>query len=120
MAVDILVGQRSTLGAIGPRLDSDYGCPPPTMPADTPGISCFPALQPLLDQLRAGPATPETVADAERILWTQLPALPLYQPQGLVVTTATTNSAFRVTPGPEATGPFTGAQLWKEPKRPKR
>ncbi|MBW0106224.1 ABC transporter substrate-binding protein, partial [Pseudonocardia sp. KRD-291] len=107
-------------GAVGPRLDSDYGCPAPGVPADSPASSCFPALQPLLDQLRAGPADPATVAEAERILWRQLPALPLYQSQGLVVSTPATDVATRVSPGPLPTGPFTGAQRWAEPERPDR
>ncbi len=120
VAVDVLVAPRAVTGAVGPRLDSAYGCPAPGVPADSPASSCFPALQPLFDQLRTGPADPATVAEAERILWTQLPALPLYQPQGLVVSTPATDAATRVTPGPLSTGPLTGAQRWAEPERPDR
>lgn len=96
VAVDVLVAPRAAVGAIGPRLDSDYGCPAAGVPADSPASSCFPALQPLLDQLRAGPADPAAVADAERILWTQLPALPLYQSQGLVISTPAADAATNV------------------------
>ncbi|MDN5918809.1 MAG: ABC transporter substrate-binding protein, partial [Pseudonocardia sp.] len=120
VAVDVLVAPRAVVGAVGPRLDSAYGCPAPGVPADSPASSCFPTLQPLLDQLRVGPADPATVAEVERILWRQLPALPLYQSQGLVVSTPATDAATGVTPGPLSTGPFTGAQGWAEPERPDR
>ena len=53
---------------------------------------------------------------AERVLWTQLPGLPLYQPLGLVVSTPQTDAATGVGPGPLATGPFTGATRWNEPE----
>lgn len=116
VAVDVLVAPRSAYGAIGPRLVSDYGCPPDDVPDDLPGTSCFPALQPLLDQLLTGPADPAVVAEAERVLWRQLPALPLYQNRGLVISNPQTDASTRVTPGPIATGPMTGAKTWGEPE----
>nr|WP_255426318.1 ABC transporter family substrate-binding protein [Pseudonocardia sp. C8] len=115
VAVDIVVAPRPAYGAIGPRLDSDYGCPPDDVPDDLPGTSCFPALQPLLDELRTGPADPSVVVEAERVLWRQLPALPLYQAQGLVISNRETDAATHVTPGPIETGPMSGARTWAEP-----
>ncbi|ANY05989.1 ABC transporter substrate-binding protein [Pseudonocardia sp. HH130630-07] len=114
--VDVLVASRPAYGAIGPRLGSDYGCPPEDVPEDLPGMSCFPTLQPLLDELLTGPADPARVAEAERVLWRQLPALPLYQPQGLVVSSRETDAATRVTPGPIRTGPMSSARTWAEPE----
>lgn len=115
VAVDVLVAPRPVVGALGPRLVSDYGCPPPDLPEDLPGTTCFPALQPVLEQLLTGPADPALVAEAERVLWAQLPALPLYQAQGLVISNPQTDAATRVTPGPLGTGPMTGAETWSEP-----
>ncbi|MBP2370842.1 ABC transporter substrate-binding protein [Pseudonocardia parietis] len=116
VAVDVLVAPRPAYGAVGPRLESEYGCPPDDIPDDLPGVSCFPILQPLLDQLLTGPADPAVVAEAERVLWRQLPALPLYQTQGLVISNRETDAATRVTPGPISTGPMTGAETWAEPE----
>lgn len=116
VAVDVLVASRPAYGAVGPRLESAYGCPPDNAPDDLPGASCFPALQPLLDELLTGPADPAVVAEAERVLWRQLPALPLYQAQGLVISNPETDAATQVTPGPIATGPMTGAKTWAEPE----
>lgn len=113
--MDVLVTARPVVGAIGPRLVSDYGCPPADVPDDLPGTTCFRALQPVLEQLLTGPADPGTIAEAERVLWTQLPALPLYQAQGLVISDPRTDAATRVTPGPLGTGPMTGADTWSEP-----
>ncbi len=118
VAVDVFVGARSAVGAPGPRLDSEYGCPAPAVPAEAPATSCFPAVQPLLDRLttaESAPADPAALADADRVLWTQLPGLPLYQPLGLVVSSPQADAATRVAPGPLATGPFTGATRWNEP-----
>ncbi|NWJ71241.1 ABC transporter family substrate-binding protein [Pseudonocardia sp. ICBG1122] len=117
VAVDVLVAPRAAYGAIGPRLDSDYGCPADAVPGELPGVACFPALQPLLDELLvADSPDPAVVAEAERVLWRQLPALPLYQAQGLVVSNPQTDAATRVTPGPIATGPMSGARTWAEPE----
>lgn len=116
VAVDLLVAPRPAYGEIGPRLDSDYGCPPGDLPEDLPGTSCFPALQPLLDELLVGDADPAVVGEAERVLWRQLPALPLFQAQGLVISNRETDAATRVTPGPIQSGPMTGARTWAEPE----
>ncbi len=113
----MLVAPRAAYGAIGPRLDSDYGCPADAVPGELPGVACFPALQPLLDELLVAESPdPAVVAEAERVLWRQLPALPLYQAQGLVVSNPQTDAATRVTPGPIATGPMSGARTWAEPE----
>lgn len=119
VAVDVLVGPRPAVGAEGPRLDSEYGCPDPAVPAGSPAVSCFPSVQPMLDRLttaETAPADPAALAEAERVLWTQLPGVPLYQPLGLVVSTPQTDAATHVGPGPLATGPFTGATDWNEPE----
>ncbi|BBF99900.1 MULTISPECIES: ABC transporter family substrate-binding protein [Pseudonocardia] len=116
VAVDVLVASRPAYGALGPRLNSAYGCPPDDVDEDLPGTSCFPVLQPLLDELTGSVADPGVVAEAERVLWRQLPALPLYQAQGLVISNRETDASTRVTPGPVATGPMTGAQTWSEPE----
>ncbi|MEQ3551577.1 ABC transporter family substrate-binding protein [Pseudonocardia nematodicida] len=116
VAVDVVVVPRPAYGAIGPRLNSDYGCPPDGVGDDLPGTSCFPALQPLLDELLTGPEDPAVIGEAERVLWRQLPALPLYQAQGLVVSNRQTDESTRVTPGPIATGPLSSAKDWGEPE----
>jgi hypothetical protein len=46
------------------------------------------------------------------VLWAQLPALPLFQPVNLLVSTSTADAATSVGPGPLSTGPLTGAQHW--------
>ncbi|MEV1293294.1 ABC transporter substrate-binding protein [Pseudonocardia sp. NPDC049635] len=116
VAVDVLVAPRPAYGALGPRLDSAYGCPPDDVDEDLPGTSCFSVLQPLLDELTGSVADPAVVAEAERVLWRQLPALPLYQAQGLVISNRETDASTGVTPGPIATGPLTGAHTWAEPE----
>ncbi|GEL18558.1 ABC transporter family substrate-binding protein [Pseudonocardia asaccharolytica] len=117
--VDLMVLPRVVGGDLGSRLASDYGCPRATTgvadPPATPTGFCFPALQPILSRLLTGPADPETVAAVERVLWAQLPALPLFQPVTLVVSTPTADAATGIGPGPLGTGPVTGAQRWVQP-----
>jgi hypothetical protein len=50
------------------------------------------------------------------VLWQQMPALPLFQPQTLVVSTSAADLATGVGPGPLTTGPVTGAQGWRNPQ----
>jgi hypothetical protein len=98
------------------ELASDYGCPPGDAATAEPAPAfCFPALQVLLDQLVAGPDDPELRAVVEDVLWRQLPALPLFQPVTLVVSTPAADVATGIGPGPLETGPMTGAQRWSAP-----
>ncbi|MFC5993939.1 ABC transporter family substrate-binding protein [Pseudonocardia hispaniensis] len=117
--VDLLVLPRVVGGDLGSRLASDYGCPHPTTgvaePPATPTGFCFPALQPLLYRLLTEPADPATTAAVERVLWAQLPALPLFEPVTLVVSTPAADAATGIGPGPLQTGPMTGAQRWVQP-----
>ncbi len=114
--VDLMVLPGAVDGDLGARLASDYGCPRSTAtvpdPPPTPTGFCLPTLQPLLDVLLTGPAAPQLVATVERVLWAQLPALPLFQPVTLVVSTPATDAATGIGPGPLSTGPATGAQRW--------
>ena len=117
---DVLVLPRAVGGPIGPQLASDYGCPDPTAtvpnPPASPGGFCSAALQPDLEALATAavpdPALLETV---ERVLWAQLPALPLFQPVSLLVSTPAGAAATGFGPGPLVTGPLTGAQRWVPP-----
>ncbi|WP_308258896.1 ABC transporter family substrate-binding protein [Pseudonocardia sp. H11422] len=117
--VDVLVQPRTVGGDLGTELASDFGCPQPTAAvADPPRVPtgfCFPALQPLLDSLLTGPANPQLAATVERVLWAQVPALPLFQPVTLVVSTPDSDAATGIAPGPLRTGPVTGAQRWTAP-----
>ncbi|NMH91578.1 ABC transporter family substrate-binding protein [Pseudonocardia bannensis] len=117
--VDVLVQPRTVGGDLGTELSSDFGCPRATAavadPPPTPTGFCFPALQPLLDSLLTGPANPQLAATVERVLWAQVPALPLFQPVTLVVSTPTSDAATGIGPGPLRTGPATGAQRWTAP-----
>jgi ABC-type transport system substrate-binding protein len=119
--VDVLVRPRAVGGDLGAQLASDYGCAIPTAtvpnPPATPTAFCSTALQPVLDSL-ANAATPDPgqLATTERVLWAQLPALPLFQPVGLVVSTTAGDAATAgIGPGPLTTGPLTGAQRWTAP-----
>jgi hypothetical protein len=107
---------RTAGGDPGTELASDFGCPAPTAlvpdPPRSPTGFCFPALQPLFDELVSASPRPTTAAAVERVLWSQLPALPLFQPVNLLVSTAAAESATGVGPGPLSTGPLTGAQQW--------
>ena len=112
---------RSVGGDQGTELASDYGCPVPTpvvaVPARTPTGFCSATLQPLLDELVSADPRPDALAAAERTLWTQVPALPLFQPVTLVVSTAASDGLTGIGPGPLVTGPVTGAERWRPPTR---
>lgn len=116
---DLIVLPRSVGGDQGTELASDYGCPVPTpvvaVPARTPTGFCSATLQPLLDELVSADPRPDAVAAAERTLWTQVPALPLFQPVTLVVSTAGSDALTGIGPGPLVTGPVTGAERWRPP-----
>ena len=116
---DLLVLPRTSGGDPGTELASDYGCPAPTSLVPTPPRSptgfCFAALQPALDDLISPSPRADAMAEVERVLWQQLPALPLFQPVTLVVSTAAADAATGVGPGPLRTGPITGAQGWRPP-----
>jgi hypothetical protein len=76
------------------------------------------ALQPLLDELLTDgdPVTAAVTREAvEKLLWSQVPALPLFQPVSLLVSTAGADAGTGVGPGPLVTGPLTGAQRWTPP-----
>jgi hypothetical protein len=121
VTVDVVVRPRSVGGDPATELASDYGCvdPPAPGPSAVP-TTCSSALQPLLDELVADPDAPTAGAtrDAvEKLLWTQVPALPLFQPVSLVVSTPSADAGTAVGPGPLLTGPLTGAQRWTAPAR---
>lgn len=117
--VDLLVLPRTVGGDPGTELASDYGCPQPTAPVPEPprlpGGFCFPTLQPLLDELVSADPRPGTTAAVERVLWQQLPALPLFQPVTLVISTTDADAGTGIGPGPLTTGPVTGAERWRAP-----
>ncbi len=119
VAVDLIVLPRSVGGDPGTELASDYGCPVPTsavaVPAPNPTGFCSASLQPLLDELVSADPRPDAAAAVERALWTQVPALPLFQPVTLVVSTAASDGLTGIGPGPLATGPVTGAERWRPP-----
>ncbi|MEU7812155.1 ABC transporter substrate-binding protein [Pseudonocardia sp. NPDC049154] len=117
---DILVEPRAVGGPIGPQLASDYGCPDPTpslpAPPALPNGFCSAALQPVLESLAAAAVPdPGQLATAERVLWAQLPALPLFQQVSLLVSTTPGAAATGFGAGPLGTGPLTGAQRWSAP-----
>ncbi|MCW0216144.1 MAG: ABC transporter family substrate-binding protein [Pseudonocardia sp.] len=120
---DLIVRPRAVGDDLGAQLASDYGCgtPTPTVPNPprSPADFCSAALQPVLDGLATEAIPdPEQLATTERVLWAQLPALPLFQPVSLVVSTATGDAATGgIGPGPLTTGPLTGAQRWAAPLR---
>jgi ABC-type transport system substrate-binding protein len=115
--VDLMVIPRNVGGDLGTELSSDYGCPQPSAlvpaPPRSPTGFCVPALQPLFDELTSADPRPGLAATVERLLWQQLPALPLFQPVTLVVSTAASDAATGVGSGPLETGPLTGAQGWR-------
>jgi hypothetical protein len=108
-------------GDLGTELASNYGCAAPTaavaVPARTPTGFCSAAVQPLLNELVSADPRVDAVSAVERALWTQLPALPLFQPVTLVVSTPTSDGLTGIGPGPLATGPVTGAERWRPPPR---
>ena len=71
----------------------------------------------MLESLAGGdePADAERFAAAEALLWTQLPALPLFQPVGLVVSSPEADAVTGIGPGPLTEGPLSGAAGWREP-----
>jgi ABC-type transport system substrate-binding protein len=117
--VDLVVLPRTVGGDPATELASDYGCPAPTAlvpdPPRPPGGFCFPALQPAFDELLSESPRPDTAPMVEQVLWAQLPALPLFQPKTLVVSTPTSDAVTGIGPGPLATGPLTGADRWRNP-----
>ena len=117
---DMIILPRTVGGDLGTELASDFGCPNPTAlvpdPPRSPTGFCFPALQPLFDELVSADPRPTTAGVVERVLWAQLPVLPLFQPENLVVSTPAADTATGVTPGPLSTGPLTGAQRWRPTK----
>jgi ABC-type transport system substrate-binding protein len=125
VVVDVLVRPRRVGGDPGTELASDYGCDDPVTPSGPPArpsvpTTCSSALQPLLDELLADPdgsTAGQTRAAVEKLLWSQVPALPLFQPVSLLVSTSGADAGIGVGPGPLTTGPLTGAQRWAEPPR---
>ncbi|MBN9099585.1 MAG: ABC transporter family substrate-binding protein [Pseudonocardia sp.] len=115
--VDMMVLPRNVGGDLGTELSSDYGCPQPTAlvpaPPRSPTGFCSPALQPLFDELTSANPRPDLAGTVERLLWQQMPALPLFQPVTLVVSTAAADAATNVGPGPLESGPLTGAEDWR-------
>ncbi|SDF97633.1 ABC transporter family substrate-binding protein [Pseudonocardia oroxyli] len=117
---DVLVLPRAVGGPVGPQLASDYGCPEPTAalpnPPALPGGFCSAVLQPDLEAVAtAAVPDPGRLATIERVLWAQLPALPLFQQTSLIVSTRSAATATGFGPGPLVTGPLTGAQRWVPP-----
>ena len=121
VTVDIAVRPRTVGGDSASELASTFGCTA-ALPA-RPGVSaptCSESLQPLLDDLVSDPDGSDTAANreaVEKLLWEQVPALPLFQPVTLVVSTPGADAVTAVGPGPLTTGPLTGAQRWTEPTR---
>ncbi|WP_214407205.1 ABC transporter substrate-binding protein [Pseudonocardia lacus] len=116
---DLMIVPRTTGGDPGTELASDYGCPPPSsavpFPPRSPTGFCFAALQPALDDLVSPTPRADAALDVERVLWQQLPALPLFQPVTLVISTPAADAATGIGPGPLRTGPTTGAPGWRPP-----
>ena len=125
VTVDLMVRPRTVGGDPATELASDYGCDDPVTPNGPPArpsvpTTCSSALQPLIDELLAGTnpdAATDTRAAVEKLLWAQVPALPLFQPVSLLVSTASADAGTGVAPGPLTTGPLTGAQRWAQPQR---
>ena len=125
VTVDLVVRPRTVGGDVATDLASDYGCDDPVTPNGPPPrpsvpTTCSSALQPLLDELIADPDggnAGETRAAIEKLLWSQVPALPLFQPVSLLVSTSGADAGTGVGPGPLTSGPLTGAQHWTEPAR---
>jgi ABC-type transport system substrate-binding protein len=123
VAVDVVVRSRTAGGDPATELASDYGCAEGSTPGRgqvSPSVptTCSSALQPLLDELLTDgdPVTSSVTREAvEKLLWAQVPALPLFQPVSLLVSTAGADTGTGVGPGPLVTGPLTGAQRWTPP-----
>lgn len=114
---DLVVTPRAVGGDLGTGLAGAYGCPTGTAqfpdPPRAPTGFCFAALQPLFAELMSSAPRVDTAAAVEQILWEQLPALPLFQPVTLVVSTAATDTATQIGPGSLLGGPLTGASRWR-------
>ncbi len=114
---DLIVAPRAVGGDLGTALASSYGCPPATAlvpdPPRPPTGFCSPAMQPLFEELMSAAPRADTAATVERILWEQMPALPLFQPVTLVVSTASADAATSIGPGSLLGGPLTGASRWR-------
>ncbi len=121
VAADVIVTPRAVGGDLGTELASAYGCPQATAqlpdPPRSPTGFCFPALQPLFAELMSAAPRADTAATVERILWQQMPALPLFQPVTLVVSTAEADAATSIGPGSLLGGPLTGASRWRPTAR---
>ncbi len=123
VAVDVVVRSRTAGGDPATELASDYGCAERFTPSGSPitrsvPTTCSSALQPLLDELLTDgdQVTAAVTREAvEKLLWSQVPALPLFQPVSLLVSTAGADAGTGVGPGPLVTGPLTGAQRWTPP-----
>jgi ABC-type transport system substrate-binding protein len=117
---DLIVAPRAVGGDLGTELASAYGCPAATTlvpdPPRSPTGFCAPAMQPLFDELMSAAPRAETAATVERILWEQMPVLPLFQPVTLVVSTAAADGATSIGPGSLVGGPLTGAPQWRPAK----
>ncbi|MGQ0572843.1 MAG: ABC transporter substrate-binding protein, partial [Pseudonocardia sp.] len=117
--VDLTVLSRAVDDTSGPEPAAEHLCVPPTVvvpdPPDPPGGSCVTALRPLFPALVTGVGGDTVRELVERELWAAMPALPLFQPVTLVVSTPAADAATGIGPGPLATGPLTGARRWTEP-----
>ncbi len=117
VAADLIVAPRAVGGDLGTELASAYGCPQATAqfpdPPRPPTGFCFPALQPLFAELMSAAPRADTAATVERILWEQMPVLPLFQPVTLVVSTASADAATSIGPGSLLGGPFASAPRWR-------
>ncbi len=73
----------------------------------------------LLESLAAGgqPADAQRLGAAEELLWSALPALPMFQPVSLVVSTPDADAATGVGPGPLTRGPLADAARWRQPQQ---
>ncbi|HEX5812447.1 MAG TPA: ABC transporter family substrate-binding protein [Pseudonocardia sp.] len=121
VAADVIVTPRAVGGDLGTELASTYGCQQATAqlpdPPRSPTGFCFPALQPLFAELMSAAPRADTAATVERILWQQMPVLPLFQPVTLVVSTAESDAATSIGPGSLLGGPLTGASRWRPTAR---
>jgi hypothetical protein len=118
VAADVIVGPRAVGGDLGTELASAYGCPAATAqypdPPRPPTGFCFPALQPLFNELMSSAPRADSEAVVERVLWQQVPALPLFQPVSLVVSTAEADDATSIGPGSLLGGPLAAAPRWRQ------
>jgi ABC-type transport system substrate-binding protein len=114
---DLIVAPRAVGGDLGTELASAYGCPAATAlvpdPPRPPTGFCAPAMQPLFDELMSSSPRADTAATVERILWEQMPVLPLFQPVTLVVSTPASDATTSIGPGSLLGGPLTGAPRWR-------